>query len=71
MSGFARSRLENREAFAREVREAIGATLTPTQDRYELDVVGTIVWGLPSTPTDTSAAGGVRRALSGGEPRCG
>jgi SAM-dependent methyltransferase len=51
MSGFARSRLENPDAFAREVREALVATLTPTRDRYELDVVGTVVWGAPCAET--------------------
>lgn len=45
MSGFARSRLEDPERFAREVREAVAATLTATRERYELDVVGTVVWG--------------------------
>jgi SAM-dependent methyltransferase len=51
MSGFARSRLEDSESFAREVREAVTATLTPTDGRYELDVIGTIIWGVPTDPS--------------------
>jgi SAM-dependent methyltransferase len=47
MSGFARSRLTDPDRFADEVRDAIEATLTPVNGRYELDVVGTVVWGRP------------------------
>jgi SAM-dependent methyltransferase len=47
MSGFARSRLTDPETFTRDVRNALGETLTAVENRYELDVVGTIVWGVP------------------------
>ena len=46
MSGFARHRLADPETFTHEVREAITATLAAAEHRYELDVVGTIVWGV-------------------------
>lgn len=52
MSGFARSRLTDPETFTREVREAVTATLTAAEHRYELDVVGTIVWGVPGLSRD-------------------
>ena len=47
MSGFARSRLAEPSRFAREVRAAIEGTLTLVNGRYELDVVGTVIWGRP------------------------
>jgi len=55
MSGFARGRLSNPEAFVREVRDAVAETLEPSDDRYGLDVVATVTWGapcnaLPATP---------------------
>jgi SAM-dependent methyltransferase len=53
MSGFARSRLEDPDGFAREVRDALVATLAPAGNRYELDVVGTVVWGAPCAETGT------------------
>jgi SAM-dependent methyltransferase len=59
MSGFARSRLDDPERFAREVREAVADSLTPTRERYELDVVGTVVWGAPSSG-ERSTTGTIR-----------
>ena len=50
MSGFAPSRLNDAAAFARDVRDALSTTLTPTSGRYELDVVSSIAWGMPSPP---------------------
>jgi SAM-dependent methyltransferase len=47
MSGFAPDRLGAPERFAAEVRDAIAATLEPRDNRYELDVSATIVWGRP------------------------
>jgi SAM-dependent methyltransferase len=47
MSGFARSRLADPNAFAREVRDTILGSLTELDGRYELDVVGTTIWGRP------------------------
>jgi SAM-dependent methyltransferase len=47
MSGFARSRLEDADAFAADVRSAVEETLVPRGGRYDLDVVGTVTWGRP------------------------
>jgi SAM-dependent methyltransferase len=47
MSGFARSRLADADAFAREVRGAVASSLPESGGRYELDVVGTVIWGRP------------------------
>lgn len=48
MSGFARPRLADPDAFAREIRDTVVDSLTDTDGRYELDVVGTVVWGRPT-----------------------
>ena len=53
-SGFARSKLQAPETFAREVSEAVVSKLTTEDDRYELDVVATIVWGSPLTDSSHS-----------------
>jgi SAM-dependent methyltransferase len=45
MSGFAPDRLDDPEAFARELRETLRATLEPREGRYDLDVTATITWG--------------------------
>jgi SAM-dependent methyltransferase len=49
MSGFARSRLADPDAFTHEVRNALAATLIESNGRYELDVEGTIDWGCPAS----------------------
>jgi SAM-dependent methyltransferase len=49
-SGCARSRIPHPEAFARELREAVATSLSEVDGRYELEVVGTIVWGRPVAP---------------------
>ena len=46
-SGFAPSKLTDRERFAAEVRAAVESTLEPRDDRYDLDVVATVTWGRP------------------------
>jgi hypothetical protein len=48
MSGFAPPRLADPDAFIQEVRNIIGASLTEFDGRYELDVVGTTIWGRPT-----------------------
>ena len=49
MGGFARSRIADPAAFAAEVRAAVAETLERAADgRYDLDVAGTVVWGLPA-----------------------
>jgi ubiquinone/menaquinone biosynthesis C-methylase UbiE len=45
MSGFARSRLKDADGFARELRDVIAASLTEVDGRFQLDVVGTVIWG--------------------------
>jgi SAM-dependent methyltransferase len=52
MSGFARSRLKDPNSFAHEVREAVASSLPRSGGRYELDVVGTVVWGRPGTGSE-------------------
>lgn len=47
-SGFAPSRLADRDGFAADVRRVVEATLEPRDGRYNLDVVATVVWGRPS-----------------------
>lgn len=47
MSGFAPSRLADPKGFARELRDTVADSIRETDGRYELDVVGTIVWGRP------------------------
>jgi SAM-dependent methyltransferase len=48
MSGFARAHVADATAFARDVREAIAASLPASNGRYELDVVATVIWGRPA-----------------------
>ncbi len=48
MSGFARSRLADPDAFADEVRSTVASSLTESGGRYELDVVGHGLWGRPN-----------------------
>jgi len=50
MSGFAPSRLADADRFAADLREAISSTLEPRDGRYDLEVVGTVVWGRPLAP---------------------
>ncbi len=47
-SGFAPSRLADRDGFATAVRHAVQATLEPRDGRYDLDVVATVIWGRPA-----------------------
>ncbi len=46
-SGFAPTRLADRDRFEAEIREAVCSTLEPRDGRYDLDVVATVVWGRP------------------------
>jgi SAM-dependent methyltransferase len=48
-SGFALSRLSDREQFERETRQLVEETLEPRDGRYDLDVVATVVWGRPGS----------------------
>jgi len=48
MSGFARSRMRDADAFARDVRAAVASSVPESDGRYELDVVGAVIWGRPS-----------------------
>ena len=50
MSGFAPSRLGDADRFATELRGAVESTLEPRGGRYDLEVVGTVVWGRPLSP---------------------
>jgi SAM-dependent methyltransferase len=49
-SGFAPSKLADPDRFAAEVRRAVETTLESHDGRYDLDVVGTVVWGRPGAP---------------------
>ena len=46
-SGFAPSRLSDRERFEAEMRQVVSSTLEPRDERYDLDVAATVVWGRP------------------------
>ena len=46
-SGFAPSKLVDSDRFAAEIRQAVETTIEPRDGRYDLDVVGTVVWGQP------------------------
>jgi SAM-dependent methyltransferase len=48
-SGFAPSRLSDRERFEAEMRQVVEATLEPRDGRYDLDVAATVVWGRPGS----------------------
>ena len=48
-SGFAPSRLSDRDGFAADVRKVIETSLVPRDGRYDLDVTATVVWGRPGT----------------------
>jgi SAM-dependent methyltransferase len=48
-SGFAPSRLLDRERFEAEIRQVVEATLESRDGRYDLDVAATVVWGRPGT----------------------
>jgi SAM-dependent methyltransferase len=49
-SGFAPSKLADPDRFADEIRQAVETTIEPREGRYDLDVVGAVVWGRPLAP---------------------
>ena len=46
-SGLARSRIADPDGFEAELRTALAAELEPREGRYDLEVVGSVVWGRP------------------------